>query len=167
MIFCYTHRLVSCPVVIREASSGSRQEHMQRPTPRHCVKRKCKLQVSIGSLSPRAQKSPWKRGRKDRRNQWKWRILGEHGPLNHLSKVNKGSQRLKGQLQSLHGSVLGPLHMVFCGTPNSESGYISDSFAYSWDFFFSTYWVALPSLNITAFCLVLFCLVQLCLAVLY
>ena len=47
MIVCYTHRLVSCPVVLREPSSGHRWEWMQRSTARHYAKRKSKVEISI------------------------------------------------------------------------------------------------------------------------
>jgi hypothetical protein len=37
MIFCYINRLVSYPVINKEASSSIRWEHVQRPTARHYV----------------------------------------------------------------------------------------------------------------------------------
>jgi hypothetical protein len=51
MIFFYTHRSVSCPAIITEASSGHRKWKIQRLTVRHYKDRECKLEVSvIGSL---------------------------------------------------------------------------------------------------------------------
>lgn len=51
MIFYYIHRMVSCTVVIREASSGRRCEQVQRSIVRHYPERKPKLEVFIGSLA--------------------------------------------------------------------------------------------------------------------
>ena len=50
-ISCYTHTLVSCPVVITEASSSKCWKRIQKPTARHYVQRESKLEVSIESLS--------------------------------------------------------------------------------------------------------------------
>jgi hypothetical protein len=35
MIFCYSYRLVPCPIIIREVSSGSRWEQVQKLTSKH------------------------------------------------------------------------------------------------------------------------------------
>jgi hypothetical protein len=51
---------VPCPVVIREASSNSRWEQMQRHTIRHYVKRESKFQGVIWSL-PSEIKKPHRR----------------------------------------------------------------------------------------------------------
>ena len=81
--------------------------------------------------------TPQEKGRKDCRRQ-----TGQvHQENRHqLSRAHGGSQRLKQQPHSLHGSVLGPLHVCyscvawcFCETPNSGIGGVSDSFACSWD----------------------------------
>lgn len=49
-----------------------------------------------------------------------YRVPEEHSPQNQLSSsANKGSQRLKGQSQSLHGSSPGPMHTCYyagCGS---------------------------------------------------
>lgn len=50
MIFCYIRRVVSCTVVISEASSGRRWEQVQRSIVRHYSERKPRLEVFIGSL---------------------------------------------------------------------------------------------------------------------
>jgi hypothetical protein len=50
MILCSAHRLVPCPVVISEVSSGSRWEWVQNPTARHYTDRKTELEVFIRSL---------------------------------------------------------------------------------------------------------------------
>lgn len=67
-VFCCTHTWVACPVVIREASSSSRQKQVQRPTARHYAGRESKLAVSI----PSPQSESWRR----------WRTPREHGPSN-------------------------------------------------------------------------------------
>jgi hypothetical protein len=38
---------------------------------------------------------------------------GEHSPRNELSRAHACSPRLKWQSQSLHGSLLGPLHICY------------------------------------------------------
>lgn len=50
MIFCCIARLMPCPVVIRESSSSSRWEKVQRCTARHHVERESKLEDSTGFL---------------------------------------------------------------------------------------------------------------------
>jgi hypothetical protein len=50
MLFCYTHRSVPYPVIIRETFWGSRWERMQRPIARHSSKRESELKVSIKNL---------------------------------------------------------------------------------------------------------------------
>lgn len=63
------------------------------------------------------------------------RIPREHCPQNQLSRVNKGSERLKQQSWQLHEFVLGSLQLCsgclvcgFCGIPNNGSRDVSDSF---------------------------------------
>jgi hypothetical protein len=52
MIFCYTYKLVPCPVITRKASSSSRWKQVQRPTSRHYSERgrDNKLELYIRSI---------------------------------------------------------------------------------------------------------------------
>lgn len=50
MIFCCIAKLMPCPVVIRESSSSSSWEQVQRCTGRHNVERESKLEDSTGFL---------------------------------------------------------------------------------------------------------------------
>lgn len=66
------------------------------------------------------------RGFKDTRRTW---------PTDQLSKAHRGSQRLRGQPQRMHGFVQGSLYgsvsWCSCRTPNSEQCVVYDSFACS------------------------------------
>jgi hypothetical protein len=71
----------------------------------------------------------WRRRRNDGRTQRGQRHHENIFHKNHLNKAHRGSQRLKSQSRSLHGSALGPLHMCcgcwawgVCVTLNSGSG---------------------------------------------
>lgn len=67
-----------------------------------------------------------------------WRTPGEEaGTLNKLSKAHMGSQRLKRKEQDLCVYVMALSLVFFLGgkTPNSVSGYVSDSSAYLLDSF--------------------------------
>lgn len=59
------------------------------------------------------------------------RALEEQDPLNHLSRTHRGSQGLDQLSWSLHGSVLGPLHMLWLLRVELLSWAISHSFASS------------------------------------
>lgn len=69
----------------------------------------------------------------------------EYNPQSQLRRACRGSQRLKGQLQIIYGSELGPLLIsygsidgyshVLIGFPTVGVGPISDSFACFWDIF--------------------------------
>ena len=50
MIFCYTDKSIPYPVIIREVSSGSKWEQMQRSTARQYVERESKLEISVQFL---------------------------------------------------------------------------------------------------------------------
>ena len=63
---------------------------------------------------------------------------GEHSTQSQLSRAHRRSQRLNEKTWTLYGTELIPLHIHygcvdghFCGTPNSGSGGVSDSFAFS------------------------------------
>lgn len=140
--FCYPHRLVLCPVVIREVSSGSRWESMQRPTAQHSLCWGFKLEVSIGSLPSEFGEFHRRGGANIVGLRGEWRTPGEHGPLNQLSRMHMG---LTGTWSSKHGVWMG-LHqvlciyvmtvsLVFCETVNCENGCVSDSFPCSWSSF--------------------------------
>ena len=65
----------------------------------------------------------------------------EYSPHNQLNMAPRDSQRPKQQVGSLHGSLLGPLHIScgclsqnFCGTSNSVNR-LPDSFAGMWYMF--------------------------------
>lgn len=86
MTFYYTHRLMTCPIEIREASSSTRWEQVPKSTAKHFAEIESKLEVSIESL-------PWssgiqkKRPKKDYRSQREW-STPEHTLLNQLSRVH-------------------------------------------------------------------------------
>lgn len=110
-IFCYSHRLVPYPDIIKELFSGSRQGQVQVPTARHYVEKECKLEVSIWSLSSEILAED---GRKDDRSQRGWKTLRKFGPQNQSTKWNPiYSQRLKQQTRHQCASVPNPLHL--CG----------------------------------------------------
>lgn len=92
LMILYTHRSKPSPVIIREASCGSRWEQVQTHTARQDVER-VYTGVSIGALPSELGE----KGRKGCRIQRGWRAPGEHGPLNLLSRAHKGSQRLEQQ----------------------------------------------------------------------
>lgn len=50
MIFCYTHRFVSYPVIFRDNSSCSRLDGIMKPTARHYMNKGLNQEVSIRSL---------------------------------------------------------------------------------------------------------------------
>jgi hypothetical protein len=91
----YTHRLVLYPVIIREASSGSRWEQMKRPTARNHAERVCNW-MSPSNLSPRSSWTSPKEGQKDCKSQKGWRTQENRqiGPLNPMSKVHMSSHGL-------------------------------------------------------------------------
>ena len=62
MIFCYSYRSVPYLDIVREASSGSRWEQMQRPAARHYVESQSKLEVSIRSLDLEIEEPQRRRG---------------------------------------------------------------------------------------------------------
>jgi hypothetical protein len=107
--------------------------------------------------------SPGKRGRKECRSRRSWKMLREHGTLNQLNSAHRGSQRLKGQTQSIHGPESGTLKMVWmlawcsCGIPNSGKRCTSDSFAGSWDSFPPIVLPCPASIWRHLSCLILFC----------
>ena len=57
MTFCYTHRSVPYPVIIREAFSGSKWEQIQRHIARKFMERESKFEVSIKFLPSEIRKS--------------------------------------------------------------------------------------------------------------
>lgn len=118
MIFWKTHKLVSCPVIIREACSRRRWEQMQGPTARNYAK--SQLEVFIGFLPLMLEETPWKGGKKYCKSQRGWKTSGEHDPLNQLSKVHMRLQRLKHQAWGQQGST-----SCFCGIPNNGNGCVS------------------------------------------
>lgn len=68
------------------------------------------------------------------------KTMDDHGWNNQLSRAHGGSQRLKQQSWSLHGTMLNLLHICYgCwledlrGTPDNGTGGIFDSFASSWN----------------------------------
>lgn len=65
VVVFYTYRSVSCPVSIKEASSICRCEQIQRPTARHYLEGKSKLEVSIQSLPLKIRK-PSRKEREER-----------------------------------------------------------------------------------------------------
>lgn len=71
------------PVIIREASSSSRQKWVQRSTVRHYAEGEPKLKVSTGSLTSEEERKQSERG---------WRTPGDHGLLAQLSRAHMGSQ---------------------------------------------------------------------------
>ena len=122
IIFCYTHRLVPSPIVIREVSSNNWQKQIQSHS------------QSLGG----AHRSHWRGGE---------RIVGVRGvkitwrtQSTELSRAQRGSQSGRKQSQSLHRSALGALHIYYCcvvwlscGTTNCGVEDVSDSFACSQD----------------------------------
>ena len=118
IIFCYTHRSVHSPIVIREVSSNNSQKQTQTHS------------QSLGG----AHRSHWRGGE---------RIVGVRGvkitwrtQSTELSRAHRGSQRERKQSQNLHRSALGALHIYYCcvvwlscGTTNSGVEGVSDSFA--------------------------------------
>ena len=101
MIFCFTHRLLSYSVIIREASSGIRGEQVHRPTVKHSC-RVSKPEFSIRSLHKRRQGKTAGIGgdRKYQKNM---------AQANQLSRIHAGSQRIKLQIQACMG-----LYQVLC-----------------------------------------------------
>ena len=83
MIFFYTHRTVPYLVIIREASSGSMCEHIQRPTSRNYVVLKL---GSPSNPSLNTQGILEKCRQKDCKSQRGLRTSGEQGPQNQLGK---------------------------------------------------------------------------------
>ena len=77
MVFSYTLRSVPCPAAIREASSGSRWERMQRNAARHSAERKSHLEISIVSLPSMI----WESQGGEQGQTVGVRGDGEHGPL--------------------------------------------------------------------------------------
>ena len=114
MIFSYTPRSLPYPAITREASFSSRWEKMQRVTARHYVENESKWEVSIRSLCHSEVRGFGRRGgRKTVRARGGWRVPGEQGPLNQLSKVRMSSQSPKLQAQGFHGSAPGPVCMLY------------------------------------------------------
>lgn len=64
MILCYTHRSMSYPGIIRDASSNSRWEQMQRQTPRQYMEIESNLEVSIKPVPSELRESCGRKGRK-------------------------------------------------------------------------------------------------------
>ena len=86
------------------------------------------------------------------KSQKGWKLSEEHGLLNQLSQDYEHTKTEAAWV------CLGPLHICygyylydFCGTPNSESGYISDSLPVFKMLFL--YWVVLSSLLMRTFTL--------------
>lgn len=124
MIFCSTYRWVPCSNFIREASSGSNLELVEKPTAKHYMG--SPYEVSIGT--------PQKWRRKDCKSQREQRRPGKHNRLNQLSRAHMDSQRVQSQTWDLPWSIPGPVHLLwlfawrFCETPTSGSRYVSESF---------------------------------------
>lgn len=125
MIFHNTHRLMTCPIGIREASSSTRWEQVPKSTAKHYAKIESKLEVSIESLlwSSGTQK---KRPKKDYRSQREW-STPEHTLLNQLSRVHMCSDTEAESTGSKWIFTRSSVHMLwilalwFYGTPNSGS----------------------------------------------
>lgn len=107
---------------------------------------------SCGDPQPNMRQSlgetPQKRENKDCRSQ-RSRTPGEYGPPESIKQGSLGLTETEAAIQSLHGCALGILRTCcgcldwgFCGTPKSRGEGVSDSFACSWDPFFS-HWVIL------------------------
>ena len=77
IIFCYTHRYVSFPLVIREVFLSSRWEHIQRPISKHYVSIRYLLS-ELGRVC---------------RSQRQWWAPGEHDSLNQSNRAHMGSQK--------------------------------------------------------------------------
>lgn len=99
MIFCYTHRPLPIPVVIREASPSNFWKQLQRPN------------QTLGEHPG----IPWNRGE---------RIMGSSGAKNikgkHTESTDLGLWEFMGTEppENLHRTDLGPLHvhvLSFCG----------------------------------------------------
>lgn len=98
--------------------------------------------------------------RQGTQRRWRWRIVrarGVRGTMrtsstkNQLSRIHRGSQRLKGQTWNLFGSELGPLHVPYgCVAWCSYGNFNSGTEDCPWLFFlnlesFSSYRVTLSS----------------------
>lgn len=91
-------------------------------------------------------------------NQRGWRSQGDQDPLNQLSKTHINWQRMKQQVQGLHGSALVPLHVsysihlsVFMGCPNV---WMRLEFLCQLLGIFSFFWVALSKPWCDSFCFI-------------
>ena len=107
MTFCYTHRSVLCPVIIREDSSGSKWKWVK-----HYKKRESKLEVSIRCLLS-VIREPYRRRV---RETVEVRGNGEHQD-NIINQINKAeltsAHRDRWQTWGLHESAQGPLDKCF------------------------------------------------------
>jgi hypothetical protein len=65
---------------------------MQGATVRHYAEGEFKLEVFIGSLPLRDQRTPRKARRKNCRSQRRWQTPREYGASNQLSRAHVGSQ---------------------------------------------------------------------------
>lgn len=111
--FCFTHRLMTCSTFIREASSCSILEQIQRPMARHCAENqkpfsiRPKWDTTIKPLQSRLIEPCRRGGRKNVRvkvcgKQEENKILQKY-----MMKAHCNSQTLRQHVQGLHRSAPG------------------------------------------------------------
>lgn len=108
MVFCSTHRVVSCRVVNREKSSSNRQEQMWRSTDKEYPERG----VSIKSL-PKRSGNPIEEGQERLWESELSRTTGEQYTLNQLRSAHMLSSRLKWLAHDLCGFAPDPLCICY------------------------------------------------------
>lgn len=109
MTFCYTYRSVSCSAIIREASSCSRWEQIQRSTTGLCSESErpwntqSKWIVSI-KFFPSVFMELWKSRGKDCKSQWGWKTPRRQSLLDTTGLMHIWTHRVCERIPSMHKS---------------------------------------------------------------
>lgn len=148
MSFCYTHRPVTCPVVIWEASSRRRRKWAQIPTGKPSSE--SLNWRSLSSPPLRDQGIPWRRERKIQESEG---ICDTQRtcPPNLSSHVLTDVGSMGPAWVYTRTSTCRPWLLAWC-----LLGLLTVQMSYLWLFcltlrLISSYWVALPSVNIKTF----------------
>lgn len=139
---------------VREASSGSRWEKMQRPTATHSGKKGSELEFPIKFNSSKHRESCGKRGRKIVRV--KWMTSAKNVLLNQLAR-HIWAHRLKEQAHGLCGSAPGPLcgHIIAMSIVFSRDSWLWEQLGF-WCFcmlceLFLPFWIAMSNFHMKSF----------------